>query len=188
MEGPRKRFGSLFNGVAPGGADAEDASSLAETAAGQAPTRTVISRKELARELRRQAYQRAKQARANDPRHLAMKERAKQQRRELYRKAKEQRKAREAALETQPGAEREAARAEAKRQLAERVRGAVGKASEPGRALARDIEHALQSAGVRELMERLRLESAALAAKHQLEERATHDDDDHFGDEAIEHD
>lgn len=165
MEGPRKRhLGSLSSGPLQGNGDEEGV-------ANEAPTRTVISRKELARELRRQAYQRAKQARANDPRHQAMKERAKQQRRELYQKAKEQRKAREAALEAQHGAERDAVRAAAKRQLAERVRGAVGKASEPGRALARDIEHALQSAGVRELMERLRLESAALAAKHQLEER-----------------
>ena len=43
--------------------------------------------------------------------------------------------------------------------------------------LARDIEHALQSAGVRELMERLRLESAALAAQHQLEERVAREGD-----------
>jgi hypothetical protein len=200
MEGPRKRsFGSRRNGsIRSGAADGEEV--LAEQAAGeQEPTRaascsvlsrSVISRKELARELRRQAYQRAKQARANDPRHQAMKERAKQQRRELYQKAKQQRKAREAALDAQHGAERDAARAEAKRQLAERVRGAVGKASEPGRALARDIEHALQSAGVRELMERLRLESAALAAQHQLEERLAREDDGegHFEADTAEHD
>ena len=188
MEGPRKRsFGSLFNGSVRGGVVDEGARLDRQTvdpgAAEQqvadrgTPTRTVISRKELARELRRQAYQRAKQARAVDPRYQAMKERAKQQRRELYQKAKEQRKAREAALDAQHGAERDAARAEAKRQLAERVRGAVGKASEPGRALARDIEHALQSAGVRELMERLRLESAELAAKHLLEERVAREGD-----------
>lgn len=166
MEGPKKRcFEALpeaeNEGESPGGA----------------PTRSVLSRKELGRELRRQAYQRAKEARAKDPRHLAMKERAKQQRRELYRKVKEQRKARDAALESKHEAERDAARAEAKRQLAERVRGAIGSASEPGRALARDIEHALQGAGVRELMERLRLESAALAAQHQGA-RAAHLDDD----------
>lgn len=147
----------------------------------------MISRKELARELRRQAYQRAKQARASDPRHLAMKERAKQQRRDLYQKVKEQRKAREAELEAQHAAERGAARAEAKRQLAERVRGAVGRSSEGkssegnscegGHALARDIDRALESAGVRELMERLRLESAALAAKHRGALRADGSED-----------
>ena len=188
MEGPRKRsFGSwLGSSSQSGGAGGEEA----EQAAPEAPTRTVISRKELARELRRQAYQRAKQARANDPRHQAMKERAKQQRRELYQKAKEQRKAREAALEAQHGAERDAARLEAKRQLAERVRGAVGKGSEPGRALARDIEHALQSAGVRELMDRLRQESAALAAQHQLEERLARggDEDERSESDSAEHD
>jgi hypothetical protein len=197
MQGPRKRsFGNTDGEEAAG----SELSGLA--GAEPAPTRTVISRKELARELRRQAYQRAKQARANDPRHQAMKERAKQQRRELYRKVKEQRKARDAALEAQHGAERDAARLEAKRQLAERVRGAVGKgavgdvsigdarASEPGRALARDIEHALQGAGVRELMERLRLESAALAAQHRQEARASHseDTDDAFEHEPAEHD
>lgn len=189
MEGPRKRSFGWLGGSQDAGAGGEDAE--AEGAASvQAPTRTVISRKELARELRRQAYQRAKQARANDPRHLAMKERAKQQRRELYQKAKEQRKAREAALEAQHGAERDAARLEAKRQLAERVRGAVGKGSEPGRALARDIEHALQSAGVRELMDRLRQESAALAAKHQLEAQVARggDVEDRFENGGAEHD
>jgi len=51
------------------------------------------SRKELARTLRRQAYQAAKERRANDPRYIALKEAAKQQRRDAYRKAKEQRKA-----------------------------------------------------------------------------------------------
>jgi hypothetical protein len=182
MEGPRKRFLGLLEGERHGDAAGESDGSLAASAP-TAGSRQVISRKELARELRRQAYQRAKQARASDPRHLALKERAKQQRRELYRKAKEQRKARDAALDAKHEAQREAAHAEAKRQLAERVRGAIGKASEPGRALARDIEHALQGAGVRELMERLRRESAAMAsaamaAQHQQEARAPHLEED----------
>jgi hypothetical protein len=60
----------------------------------------VISRRELARQLRRQAYQRAKEQRAKDPRHLAMKEAAKVQRREAYRAAKEKHKAKEATQKT----------------------------------------------------------------------------------------
>lgn len=58
--------------------------------------RRILTRKELAREQRREAYQRAKEQRAKDPRYLAMKEAAKEQRREAYRKAKERRKAAEA--------------------------------------------------------------------------------------------
>jgi hypothetical protein len=52
-----------------------------------------VSRKEFARQLRRQAYQKAKERRAKDPKHIAMKEAAKQLRRDAYRKAKERRKA-----------------------------------------------------------------------------------------------
>lgn len=59
--------------------------------------REVISRKELARELRKRAYQRAKARRATDPKYLALKEAAKQHRRELYQRAKAQKKEREAA-------------------------------------------------------------------------------------------
>jgi hypothetical protein len=51
------------------------------------------SRKELARQARQQAYQKAKQQRATDPKHIAMKEAARQQRRDQYQKAKAQRKA-----------------------------------------------------------------------------------------------
>lgn len=52
-----------------------------------------VSRKELARQLRRQAYQKAKARRAKDPKHIAMKEAAKQRRQEAYQQAKERRKA-----------------------------------------------------------------------------------------------
>ena len=52
-----------------------------------------LSRKEFARRLRQQAYQRAKEQRAKDPRHLAMKETVKLRRRELYQQVKERRKA-----------------------------------------------------------------------------------------------
>ncbi|MET0412679.1 MAG: hypothetical protein ABW217_15350 [Polyangiaceae bacterium] len=59
----------------------------------EAPTREVISRKEQARLFRRQAYQRAKQLRATDPRHLALKEALKQRRRAAYQTVKAKRKA-----------------------------------------------------------------------------------------------
>ncbi len=49
--------------------------------------------KELARKLRREAYQAAKERRAKDPRYLAMKEEAKRQRRALYQEVKAKRKA-----------------------------------------------------------------------------------------------
>lgn len=132
--------------------------------------REVISRKELARQLRRQAYQRAKAARAADPKHLALKEAAKLRRRELYRQVKESRKARDAEREAARKAAEAKDRAEAKRQLAERVRSVVGPASEPGLALARDIERALQCADVKALIERLRAESPGLAARHRDED------------------
>jgi hypothetical protein len=52
-----------------------------------------LSRKEFARRLRHEAYQRAKEQRAKDPRQIAMKEAVKQRRRELYQQVKERRKA-----------------------------------------------------------------------------------------------
>ena len=55
--------------------------------------RRVLSRKELSKEQRRTAYQKAKEWRASDPRYLAMKEAAKEQRRAAYQKEKERRKA-----------------------------------------------------------------------------------------------
>ena len=51
--------------------------------------RRVLTRKELARELRREAYDKAKEWRAKDPRMIAMKEAAKIRRRELYQQLKE---------------------------------------------------------------------------------------------------
>jgi hypothetical protein len=68
--------------------------------------RTVISRKEHARLLRRQAYQRAKQLRATDPRHLAMKEALKQRRRDAYQAVKAKRKAAAAEQKSAAKAER----------------------------------------------------------------------------------
>jgi ribosomal silencing factor RsfS len=68
--------------------------------------RRVLSRKELAKEQRRAAYQKAKERRATDPRYLAMKEAAKEQRRAAYQKAKERRKAAAAEQKTKLKAER----------------------------------------------------------------------------------
>jgi hypothetical protein len=164
VEKPKKRGVTLSNGVL-----SSELLSSEPSGAEEAPVieREVISRKEVARQFRRQAYQRAKAARAADPKHLAMKEVAKQRRRELYRRVKEQRKSRDAERDTQRKAAEAEQRAAAKRQLAERVKSVVGRASEPGRALARDIERALQSADVKELIEQLRAQSASLAAQHR---------------------
>jgi CRISPR/Cas system-associated endonuclease Cas3-HD len=52
-----------------------------------------LSRKEFAKKLRREAYQRAKEYKKNDPREVARKEKAKEQRRETYQKVKERNKA-----------------------------------------------------------------------------------------------
>ena len=80
----------------------------------------VLSRKELAREFRRAAYQRAKKQRASDPKVLAMKEAAKVYRREAYRTAKERRKV-DTAREKNEQAEREQQRAEESRTLADQA-------------------------------------------------------------------
>lgn len=69
--------------------------------------RTVISRKELARELRKAAYQRAKAERAKDPKFLEMKQAYKLRQREAYARIKEERK--------------RAAREEKEKKAAERV-------------------------------------------------------------------
>ena len=53
--------------------------------------------REKARRIRREQYQRAKQARDSDPRHAAMKERARQARRDAYQVVKARRKADDAA-------------------------------------------------------------------------------------------
>lgn len=83
--------------------------------------RRVLSRKELAKEMRRAAYKKAKEQRAQDPRHLAMKEAAKVRRREAYQKIKEQRKVAQAEektkLKTAKTTERAAKRAESENEL-----------------------------------------------------------------------
>ncbi|HEX3595308.1 MAG TPA: hypothetical protein VHU80_09410 [Polyangiaceae bacterium] len=63
--------------------------------------------RERAKEIRREAYQKAKAARAKDPRYQAMKEAAKVQRREAYKAAKERHKAARAEEKTRADIERE---------------------------------------------------------------------------------
>ncbi len=55
--------------------------------------RRILTRKELAKEQRQAAYQRAKEQRASDPRYQAMKQAAKEQRRAAYQRLKQSRKA-----------------------------------------------------------------------------------------------
>lgn len=96
-------------------------------------SRSVISRKELAREQRRQAYQRAKAQRAEDPKHLAMKEAAKVRRRELYQQVKERRKAGEAVEKAARAAKRTEERMEKRASFAKQVQSALkGPGSEGG--------------------------------------------------------
>ena len=52
-----------------------------------------LSKKELAKEFRHEAYLRAKEYRRTDPRQIAMKEQQKEYQREAYKKAKERNKA-----------------------------------------------------------------------------------------------
>jgi hypothetical protein len=83
-----------------------------------APTDPKLTRKEQARQLRRAAYVKAKERRANDPRMIAIKEAMKLRQRAAYQVAKERRKAavaeqgrreKEKARETKMRAERDAA-------------------------------------------------------------------------------
>jgi hypothetical protein len=83
--------------------------------------RRVLSRKELAREIRHAAYVKAKERRKNDPRVLAMKEAAKKQRRELYQRVKEQRKAAGAEQKKRETERRAADRAAADAELMKKV-------------------------------------------------------------------
>ena len=85
--------------------------------------RVILSRKEHARFLRQQAYRKAKERRAKDPKYLALKEAAKAHRRELYQRVKAQRKAAEATTKDKRTLKRVEERAEAGRALVRAVRG-----------------------------------------------------------------
>ena len=63
----------------------------AEESDGEEPHK--LSKKELARQFRHDAYLRAKEYRKTDPRQIAMKKKLKEQRRDAYDKAKERNKA-----------------------------------------------------------------------------------------------
>lgn len=60
---------------------------------GETTSEKKLSKKEYAKKLRREAYQRAKELKKTDPREIARKAKAKEQRREAYQKAKERNKA-----------------------------------------------------------------------------------------------
>jgi len=89
------------------------------------------SRKERARQLRREAYQRAKERQATDPKYLAMKEAAKQHRHEVYQAAKKRKKAATAEQKRErkqkDEGERAAKRAAASRELTKMVKPATKK-------------------------------------------------------------
>jgi hypothetical protein len=85
------------------------------------PERRVLSRKELARAQRRAVYQRAKERRATDPRHLAMKEAAKEQRRAAYQQVKERRRTAAAAQKATRALPRSDDRMERDRELGKLV-------------------------------------------------------------------
>lgn len=80
------------------------------------------TREEQARALRRQAYQRAKQLQANDPKRLALKEALKARRRELYQQVKLRRQAQKAEQKRREAAARTERRRQADARLMRIVR------------------------------------------------------------------
>lgn len=82
----------------------------------------VVSRKELSRQIRREAYQKAKAYRAADPRFIAMKEAVKERRRMAYQRVKAQRKVVAADKKTQEQEKRAQERAAADTELMGMVR------------------------------------------------------------------
>ena len=85
------------------------------------------SRKELARQQRKDAYRAMKERRAKDPRYLAMKEAVKLQRREMYQRIKAQRKTTVRADKTKQQAEKAEVRAAMDSELMKMVKVAVAK-------------------------------------------------------------
>ena len=74
----------------------------------------VAARQVAQKEMRRQAYQKAKERRAKDPRYLQMKEAAKARRREHYERVKQHRKAAQAAGKAERSAQRASVETEAR--------------------------------------------------------------------------
>ena len=85
--------------------------------------RVILSRKELARHYRQQAYQKAKAWRAQDPKHLAMKEAVKVRRRAAYQDIKARRKAAESQEKSARTAKQVEARQAARKELGSKLRG-----------------------------------------------------------------
>ncbi|HVU03030.1 MAG TPA: hypothetical protein VHE30_14820 [Polyangiaceae bacterium] len=107
-------------------------------------SRHTISLKERARLARRAAYQRAKEARAKDPRVLALKEAAKKKRKEIYQELKAKRKAERKVEKKEDEKRRTEARDETRKanfgELMKLVKkGAGGAAHEPEETSAREI-------------------------------------------------
>ena len=95
------------------------------------PKEGELSRKERARQLRRAAYLRAKEQRANDPRYVAMKEAAKRYRREAYQAAKDRMKATTAAKKRVEKEKDAAERVEKRAAANEKLKNKVRPASKP---------------------------------------------------------
>ena len=90
-----------------------------------------LSRKERARRIRREAYLRAKEQRATDPRYLAMKDAAKLRRREAYLVAKDRAKAARVARKQVQKEDAEADRVARRVAADEKLRSMVRLASKP---------------------------------------------------------
>lgn len=114
--------------------------------------RKILSRKELAKELRRNAYQRAKEQRAKDPRFIKMKEAAKEQRRAAYQKIKEKRKGEEATAKANAKATRGTRltqeRAEASARALEQTKRVVQTADEWAATLAQKSSQPVETLGL----------------------------------------
>jgi hypothetical protein len=167
--------------------------------------RVILSRKELARHYRQQAYQKAKAWRAQDPKHLALKEAVKVRRREAYQEVKARRKAADSQEKAQRAAKQAEGRQAAKKELGSKLRRELKSARQrPGlidlesaldsesagqsdREVARwnqqsDLQSELQSAfknkRVVELMQRVRLasEDASIVANSVFADTVTSDE------------
>jgi hypothetical protein len=88
-------------------------------------------RKEQARQIRKQAYQSAKERRAKDPKYIAMKEAVKERRRAEYQKIKERRKAVASEQKTKLKDEKAAQRASKDLELMQMVQRATNASKDP---------------------------------------------------------
>ncbi len=138
--------------IRPDVTGAEEQAPLAES-----ETRVILSRKELARHYRQQAYQKAKAWRAQDPKHLALKEAAKVRRRELYQQVKARRKAADSQEKVKQATEQAEERQATKKKELRSDR--QGELRNRQRELQSELQSALKNKRVIELMQRVRLAS-----------------------------